>query len=103
VPEKKRSTQNSTKNATNLASFESEFARLGAIVEKLEEGSISLEEMLKLYEEGIGLAGSLSTLLKEAELRVEKLARAHEEMLASGAEEDDEDEELENIESYLLE
>jgi exodeoxyribonuclease VII small subunit len=99
VPPKKQPNPDSKENSsTNLASFESEFERLGSIVEKLETGSVSLEEMLKLYEEGVGLAGRLSTLLQEAELRVEKLAKVHEEMLAQAEEDDDGD-----IETYLLE
>jgi exodeoxyribonuclease VII small subunit len=95
VPAKKQESK-TPETPANLASFEGEFERLGLIVEKLETGSVSLEEMLKLYEEGVGLAGRLSTLLQEAELRVEKLAKVHEEMLAQAEVADDGD-----VETYL--
>jgi exodeoxyribonuclease VII small subunit len=60
-------------------SFESEFDRLGKIVEQLEGGNIALEEMLGLYEEGMKLAEKLNAILQQAELRVQKLAQTHEE------------------------
>jgi exonuclease VII small subunit len=44
--------------------------------------------MLKLYEEGVALSKSLSGVLSEAELRVEKLRALHEEQLPAGAEPD---------------
>lgn len=63
-----------------FSGFEKEYARLGEIVELLEAGNIPLEQMLALYEEGSMLATKLSAMLKTAELRVERLARAHEEL-----------------------
>ena len=62
------------------ASFEREFERLSAIVDRLEQESISLDEMLKLYEEGAQLSATLSTLLREAELRMQTISQIHEEM-----------------------
>jgi exodeoxyribonuclease VII small subunit len=61
-------------------SFESEFERLAAIVDKLEAGNVPLAEMLTLYEEAMTLSAKLKDVLSEAELRVEKLAAVHEEM-----------------------
>lgn len=66
--------------AGEFSGFETEYARLGEIVERLEEGNIPLGEMLALYEEGSSLAMKLTTMLKTAELRVERLARSHEEL-----------------------
>jgi exodeoxyribonuclease VII small subunit len=65
-----------------FTTFESEFERLGDIVSRLESGNIPLEEMLKLYEEGTLLAAKLTQLLKQAELKVQKLAKVHEELSA---------------------
>lgn len=65
---------------SEFSSFETEFERLGEIVSKLEEGNISLDDMMKLYEEGTKLASRLSGMLKAAELRVERLAKVHEEL-----------------------
>jgi exodeoxyribonuclease VII small subunit len=64
-----------------FSSFESEYTRLGEIVSRLEDGNIPLETMLALYEEGSALAAKLTTTLKTAELRVERLAKAHEELV----------------------
>ena len=55
--------------------FEKSLKRLEAIVGELEEGNLSLEKALKIYEEGITLARSCSKMLKEAKARVEKLAQ----------------------------
>lgn len=63
-----------------FSGFETEYARLGEIVSRLEDGNIPLETMLSLYEEGSALATKLTTMLKTAELRVERLAKAHEEL-----------------------
>ncbi len=93
------STPPSATSTSTLGSFESEFERLNSIVDRLENGSVTLEEMLKLYEEGVHLAGGLAKLLSEAELRVEKLSRVHEELTESEFEMDDSD----PIETYLLE
>lgn len=41
--------------------------RLSAIVEKLEDRDLSLEENIKLYEEGMKLHKRLSSILKEQE------------------------------------
>ncbi len=41
--------------------------RLGDIVEKLEDRELSLEENIKLYEEGMKLHKRLSSILKEQE------------------------------------
>ncbi|HZK75617.1 MAG TPA: exodeoxyribonuclease VII small subunit [Candidatus Kapabacteria bacterium] len=57
------------------ASFESEFERLAAIVDKLEQGNVPLAEMLTLYEEAMTLSAKLKTVLTEAELRVENWRR----------------------------
>lgn len=73
---------------SGISSFETDLERLTAIVDRLESGNIPLEEMLKLYEEGVALSKSLSGVLQEAELRVEKLRAVHEEQVPSGAESD---------------
>jgi exodeoxyribonuclease VII small subunit len=53
--------------------FEASLERLTAIVEKLEGGSLSLEESLRLFEEGIKLARLSQAKLDAAEKRVEEL------------------------------
>ncbi|HEU4725272.1 MAG TPA: exodeoxyribonuclease VII small subunit [Candidatus Eisenbacteria bacterium] len=56
-------------------SFESMMERLEALVEKLEGGNLSLEESIKSFEEGMGLVKQCSSVLQEAEQRIQKLTR----------------------------
>ena len=65
-----------TKPAKPLAegqSFEVTLSRLGEIVEQLEAGELPLEDSLRLFEEGVGLARAAQTRLDSAEKRVEEL------------------------------
>ncbi len=57
------------------SSFESSLERLQQISDILEKGEVSLEESIKLYEEGINLAKICYTTLKEAELKVTELKK----------------------------
>ena len=54
-------------------SFEVTLSRLGEIVEQLEAGELPLEDSLRLFEEGVGLARAAQTRLDSAEKRVEEL------------------------------
>jgi exodeoxyribonuclease VII small subunit len=54
-------------------SFESVYKRLEETVRRLEEGGLTLDESITLYEEGMQLAKSCQTLLEQAELRVTTL------------------------------
>jgi len=51
-------------------SFEQALKRLEEIVETLESGNISLEEALKIYQEGVVLRKLCSDILEEAEGKV---------------------------------
>lgn len=53
--------------------FEQHIERLRAIVETIETGGLSLDESLKLFEEGIGLSRRLFEILNRSEGRVEEL------------------------------
>ena len=53
--------------------FEHAIARLGEIVESLEEGEQPLEESIALFEEGMTLAKSSQEILDRAERRIEEL------------------------------
>jgi exodeoxyribonuclease VII small subunit len=59
--------------AGNAMTFEQAIARLGEIVESLEEGEQPLEESIALFEEGMTLAKSSQTILDRAERRIEEL------------------------------
>ncbi len=67
------------KESKPIQTFEADFERMTAIVDKLEQGNVPLSEMLSLYEEAMALSAKLREVLAEAELKVEKLAAIHEE------------------------
>jgi len=56
-------------------SFESMMERLEELVEKLEGGNLSLEDSIKSFEEGMNLVKQCSSVLQEAEQRIQKLTR----------------------------
>ena len=56
-------------------SFEDAMARLDAIVAKLEEDKLPLEEMLAVYEEGVTLARYCGKKLEAAEQKVQLIAK----------------------------
>ncbi|HJH27040.1 MAG TPA: exodeoxyribonuclease VII small subunit [Methanophagales archaeon] len=53
--------------------FEDAMKKLESIVETLGEGNLSLEESLKMFEEGMELCKFCNTKLDEAGYKVEKL------------------------------
>ncbi|MBF8293971.1 MAG: exodeoxyribonuclease small subunit [Bacteroidetes bacterium] len=64
-----------TKKA-HKGSFESSLKRLEVIVESLEQGKVSLDEAVGLYEEGIQLSRECGEKLKATELKIRKLAKS---------------------------
>jgi exodeoxyribonuclease VII small subunit len=57
----------------NIKDFEAAIAELEIIVKKLEEGDLTLEQSLELYERGVRLSRYCHGTLEEAERRVEVL------------------------------
>ncbi len=53
--------------------FEDALAELERIVDRLEKGSVSLEDSIKLYERGEALKTRCAELLQNAEMRIEKI------------------------------
>ncbi|MBQ2903763.1 MAG: exodeoxyribonuclease VII small subunit [Clostridia bacterium] len=54
--------------------YEKAIERLEEIVDKLENGNLSLEDMMKLYEEGTVLAAKCSERLENAQLKITELS-----------------------------
>jgi exodeoxyribonuclease VII small subunit len=54
--------------------FEAALAELEAIVDRLEKGAVALDESIRLYERGEALKRRCDELLKNAEMRIEKIA-----------------------------
>ena len=57
----------------NRMPFEAALAELEGIVAKLEQGAVPLEESIKIYERGEALKSHCDKLLKNAEMRIEKI------------------------------
>jgi exodeoxyribonuclease VII small subunit len=55
--------------------FEKSLAELEQIVERMEQGELSLDESLKQFERGVALTRSCQTALQQAEQKVEILLR----------------------------
>ena len=53
--------------------FEAALAELEAIVDQLEKGAVALDELIRLYERGEALKRRCDELLKNAEMRIEKI------------------------------
>jgi len=53
--------------------FEKKLNRLEEIVQKMEKGELSLDESLKLFEEGVKLSRDCHSQLSNAESQVKKL------------------------------
>lgn len=56
-------------------SFEEAFTRLEQILERMNSGSVSLDESLKLYEEADKLISNCSKRLNDAERKIETLIK----------------------------
>lgn len=65
--------------AEKKLSFEQSMTRLEEIVARLESGEASLDESLKLFEEGSRLMGKCNAMLDAAEQKVELLLGEEEE------------------------
>jgi exodeoxyribonuclease VII small subunit len=57
--------------------FEALYKRLEETVAKLEQGNLTLEESISLYEEGMKLAQRSQELLTAAELRITRLQESY--------------------------
>ena len=62
-------------DGANGPDFERCLAELEAIVDKLEQGELSLDESLKQFERGVQLTRVCQSALKQAEQKVEVLLR----------------------------
>ena len=56
--------------------FEAALAELEQIVDQLEKGAVALDESIGLYERGEALKKRCDELLKNAEMRIEKITLA---------------------------
>ena len=64
-----------TKNSEKQPGFEKSLERLETVVREMESGELSLEKMMKHFEEGMGLVGICSRKLNEVERKIEVLVK----------------------------
>ena len=64
------------KKIKNESTFEDSFTRLEKILEQLESDECTLEDTIKLYEEGLGLTKVCYDKLNNAELRIKEINKA---------------------------
>lgn len=69
--------------------FEEKLKRLQEIVGLLDQGNVSLDDSLKLYEEGMELAHQLRQTLEEAELKIIRLNERYKAQLKDDEQEED--------------
>jgi exodeoxyribonuclease VII small subunit len=74
------------KKAVPKVDFEKSLSKLEGIVEKLESGDQSLEESLKLFEEGIQLTRGCQQALQQAEEKITILTQQNQDWLPSAEE-----------------
>ena len=67
---------NQTKKPAPEANFEQAMKRLEAIVEQMESGELSLEDLIVRYEEGMKLVKVCQERLASAEQRIEVITRS---------------------------
>lgn len=76
-----------------MAKFEDQLTALEAVVERLERGELSLEDSVRLFEEGITLSNACKLELEKAEGRIQVLVETRGGAIET-AEFEDEDEEI---------
>ena len=77
-----------------MASFEDRLTALEAVVEKLERGDLTLDESVRLFEEGVQLSNACKVELEKAEGRVQVLVESRNGELQTAELEEDDDEPL---------
>ncbi|HMH12173.1 MAG TPA: exodeoxyribonuclease VII small subunit [Edaphobacter sp.] len=81
-----------------MASFEEQLTALEGVVERLERGELTLDESVRLFEEGVKLSEACKKELETAEGRIQVLVERGRGLIAADLEveddvEEDEDEE----------
>ena len=78
-------------NADNLPDFERSLGELEALVAKLEQGDVPLEEALKTFERGVELTRQCQTALRTAQQKVEVLLTRNGDETIESFDDDEED------------
>ena len=71
--------------------FEKSLTKLNSIVEKMEQGELSLEQSLKYFEEGVTLIRECQNALTKAEQKVSVLTKQREQEVLKDYDDDEDD------------
>ena len=74
-----------------MAGFEDDLKKLENVVERLERGDLTLDESVKLFEEGVKLSNACKTELDKAEGRIQVLVQGKRGAMQVAEMEDDEE------------
>lgn len=78
-----------------MAAFESDLKKLEEVVERLERGDLSLDDSVKLFEEGVKLSNACKAELDKAEGKIQVLVQGKRgNMQVAEMEAEDEEQEL---------
>jgi len=75
---KREMARNKDENDISSLSFEEAIKELTAIVAKIEQGQIPLQDSLEQYEKGMALIKHCRGILQKAEKRIEKISKEEE-------------------------
>lgn len=75
-------------NKTNIPDFEKALSELESLVEKMEQGELTLEQSLQHFERGVALTRTCQQALEQAQFKFDQLTDA-EESDASGTPDDE--------------
>ena len=64
-----------TSNSDGCQSFEHSLKRLEEIVEALEQGNVALDDVMKMYEEGVQISKECLEQLSRAEVKLKRLSK----------------------------
>ena len=79
------------KTKDKLPDFEQSLTELEALVEKLEQGDVPLEDALKTFERGVALTRQCQTALRTAQQKVEVLLNKNGQETVAPFDDEDED------------
>jgi len=82
-----------------MASFEEQLTALEGVVERLERGELSLDESVRLFEEGVKLSEACKKELEAAEGRIQVLVERGRGLVAVDLAVEESDEEIDEGES----
>jgi exodeoxyribonuclease VII small subunit len=83
-----------------MAGFEEHLTKLETVVERLERGDLTLDESVRLFEEGMKLSQACKTELEQAEGRIQVLVegKGGKMQVAEMEAEGEDDEEIDSVE-----